>query len=80
MAMDDWEKEFNAVCSKTQNAFSFSADELAELIARCDALKPRIEKLDASQDTQRKVFLRRLKRCRDFYAFALDAKAEKNPK
>lgn len=78
LAMDDWKTEFNAICGKTQNALAFSAAELNGLIARCDALKPRIEKLDDSQATERKVFLQRLKMCREFYAFALGAKGDKN--
>jgi hypothetical protein len=49
----------------------FSAGELRHLIARCDALKPRIEKLD---EPQRKVTLKRLQMCRDLYAYVLEAK------
>lgn len=75
-AMDDWMTEFNVVCGKTQIALTFTSDELNTLISRCDALKPRIEKLDESQATERKVFLHRLKMCREFYAFALGTKAE----
>lgn len=78
-AVDEWQEEFNTVCGKTQNALAFSVDELNDLIGRCDALRPRIESLGASQASQRKVFLQRLKRCRDFYGFALEAKADKGP-
>ena len=77
-AMDDWKAEFNAICGKTQNALAFSVAELNGLIARCDELKPRLEKLDDSQATERKVFLQRLKMCREFYAFALGTKTDKN--
>ncbi|MBU1639458.1 MAG: hypothetical protein KKG53_03150 [Proteobacteria bacterium] len=75
-ASDDWKNEFNTVCGQTQNALAFSVDELKDLIARCDELKPRIKKLDDSQATERKVFLQRLKMCRDFYAFALGTKVD----
>ncbi len=70
-AQDDWKIEFDDVCSKTQDAVIFSPDELRNLIARCDKLKPLIEKLD---ETQRKVFLKRLQLCRDLFSFALESK------
>ena len=71
VAQEDWKKEFDNICSKTQDALEFSVGELRHLIARCDALKPRIEKLD---EPQRKVTLKRLQMCRDFYVYLLEAK------
>lgn len=68
---EDWKREFDILCSKTQDAMEFSKGELRDLIARCDALKPRIEKLD---EPQRKVTLKRLQMCRDLYAYVLEAK------
>jgi hypothetical protein len=68
---EDWRREFDNLCSKTQDAIEFSPGELRHLIARCDALKPRIEKLD---EPQRKVTLKRLQMCRDLYAYVLEAK------
>ena len=70
-AQEDWRREFDHLCSKTQDAMELSLGELRHLIARCDALKPRIEKLD---EPQRKVTLKRLQMCRDFYAYVLEAK------
>ena len=66
-----WQKEFDAVCSKTTDAMSLSSDELKALVTRCDTLEPKIEKLDESR---RKVYLRRLKQCRGLYAYVLDSK------
>ena len=68
---EDWKREFDNICSKTQDAMEFSAGELRNLIARCDTLKPRIEKLD---EPQRKVTLKRPQMCRDFYVYLLEAK------
>src|SRR5512143_1825134 len=65
-AQEDWKNEFEEVCSKTQDAMIFSADELRNLVSRCDKLKPRIEKLD---ETQKKVYLKRLQLCRDLLFF-----------
>lgn len=65
--------EFEAVCSKTQDAMTLSSDELRSLISRCDALKPRIDALDPSR---RKVYAKRLQLCRDLYDFVLKSRAE----
>jgi len=70
----DWKQEFDGVCAMTQDAMALSIEELDSLIKRCDALKSRIEKLDEST---RKVYLRRLERCRDLYLFVLDSKRQK---
>ena len=70
-AQDDWKVEFDSICAKTQDADLFSPRELKELISRCDALKPRIEKLDESH---RKVALKRLRMCRDLLVYVLQSK------
>ncbi len=70
-ARESWRKEFDDVCSKTQDAMAFSQEELKDLIRRCDALLPQIEKLDESR---KKVYLGRLQKCRGLYAYVLDAK------
>ena len=46
-------------------------EELRSLVARSDRLKPQIEKLDESQ---RKVYLRRLQVCRDLYQFVIESR------
>jgi hypothetical protein len=73
-AQDDWKKEFEEICARTDDAMSFGREELKGLISRCDKLKPAIEALDESA---RKVYLRRLQLCRDLLAFVLESK-EKN--
>ena len=70
-AQEEWKGEFETICSKTQDAMTFSVDELKDLISRCDKLKPAIEKLDASS---KKVYLRRLKLCKDLFVFVLGTK------
>ncbi len=74
VAQDDWKKEFEDVCSQTQDAMSFTPDELKGLVGRCDALRPRIDKLD---ETQKKIYLKRLQMCRDLFAYTLESKAGK---
>ncbi len=70
-AQESWRKEFDDVCSKTQDAMTFSQEELTNLIRRCDALLPQIEKLD---ETRKKVYLGRLRMCRGLYAYVLDSR------
>jgi len=67
----EWQKEFDQVCSTTQEAMSFSENELAKFVQRCDALLPQIEKLD---ETRKKVYLGRLRMCRGLYAYVLESK------
>lgn len=70
-AEEGWQAEFEAVCKKTQDPTVFTADELRELISRCDKLKSRIEKLE---EHVRKVPLIRLKMARKLFVFTLESK------
>jgi len=73
-SQEDWRKEFDEICSKTENAMAFGVEELRHLVDRCDALKSRIEMLD---EPERKITLRRLQMCRDLYAFVFETKEKK---
>ncbi|MGC2061417.1 MAG: hypothetical protein WA610_00450 [Thermodesulfovibrionales bacterium] len=73
-AQEEWRKEFDDICGKTQDAMIFNPEELKSLVTRCDKIRPLIEKLD---ETQRKVYLRRLQMCRDLFSFALESKEKK---
>jgi len=66
-----WQKEFDDICSKTQDAMTFSIDELKSLVKRCDVLAPRLEKLD---ETRKKVYQRRLRQCQGLFAYVLESK------
>ena len=66
-----WKKSRS--CAKTQDAMALPLKELESLVARCDKLKPAIEKLDESQ---RKVYARRLKVCRDLYQFVIESRVQ----
>jgi hypothetical protein len=73
-AQDDWRKEFDDLCSRTQDAMTIPGDELKTLVDRCDRLKPSIEKLD---ETQRKIYMKRLQKCRDLFDFMLKSQQGK---
>lgn len=75
-AEQNWKNEFDEICAKNDDAMSLGVDELKSLIQRCDKLKPRIEALDESP---RKVYLRRLQLCRDLYLFVLESREKPDP-
>jgi len=70
-AQEGWREEFDAVCAKTDVAMTLSRDELSDRIGRCDRLTARIE---AEEESTRKVYLRRLRMCQDLYRFVLESK------
>lgn len=71
LAQEEWKTEFDAVCSKTDVAMTLSVGELKDLVARCVQLKKRIE---AQEESTRKVYLRRLQMCSDLYNYVLENK------
>jgi hypothetical protein len=68
-----FQHEFDDVCGRTQDAMLLTKDELRDLMRRCDALVPKLTKLD---ETQRKVYKRRLEQCRGLFAYVLDTKKD----
>ena len=71
----DWKEEYGAVCSETQGAVSFSVEKLQEYIGRCEKLQGRLDELNGSNGgTEKKVYSRRLKMCRDVYEYTLQYK------
>jgi hypothetical protein len=72
-AQEGWREEFDTVCAKTDVAMTLSEDELSDRIRRCDRLKERIE---AEEESTRKVYLRRLGMCRDLYRYVLQSKRQ----
>jgi len=69
-AQEDWKSEFDNICSKTTDSLPRTKADIKVLIERCDKLGPRIEKLD---ETTAKVYLKRLRMCRDLYGFLLES-------
>ena len=71
---ENWRREFEEVCGNTEDSMKLPVDDLQQLIARCDRLKPVIESLE---ETPRKVYLKRLQMCRNLLAFVLETKTKK---
>ncbi|TAN39538.1 MAG: hypothetical protein EPN25_11135 [Nitrospirae bacterium] len=68
---EDWRGEFDDICKKTNDAMSLSKEELRQLVARCDKLKAVIGTLE---ETEKKVFLKRLRLCQELFVYVLDSK------
>ncbi len=66
-----FKQEFEDICSRTSDAESLSVQELEGLIARCDKLRPAIEK---TGEPERKIYLKRLNMCKDLFVYVLDSK------
>ncbi len=73
-ADESWKSEFEKVCGQTDNAAELSIEELKKSLELCDALKTRIEALDA---TPRKIYLKRLQMCRNLFQFMLESRQKK---
>ncbi|WP_129126798.1 hypothetical protein [Geomonas oryzae] len=70
-AEESWRTDFEAACSKTDQAMTMSVKELRDLLAKCEALQKVIE---VQEESVRKVYLKRLALCRNLYAYMLEYK------
>lgn len=71
---DEWGEEFARLCGHTADAQEMDMQQLAMLISDCDGL---IERINTEGDKTHKVYLFRLKKCRNFYKYTLDLKTSK---
>jgi len=70
-ADENWRVEFDNLCGKTEETMTMKAEELKDLIDRCDKLRPVIEK---SENPQKQLFLKRLEKCRNLFVYMLEVK------
>jgi hypothetical protein len=63
-----WKKDFERICAHTVDAGSLTRDQLEQLIADSDVLLARLRKLEIPAA---KVYVFRLEKCRDFFAYSL---------
>ncbi|MBU0481964.1 MAG: hypothetical protein KKG47_12770 [Proteobacteria bacterium] len=61
-----WREDFQKACGNTQAAEKMSMNELDEVIAECDKIE---EVIKDSTDSDKKLYLFRVKKCRNFYLF-----------
>ena len=64
----DWKEEFERICTQTELATTFKPEQLQKLISDSDELMARLKGL---QDSQVKIYLFRLRNCRNFFIYAL---------
>lgn len=69
-----WESDFDRICGVTDMATTLSVNELRDLIADCDRL---LETLSKVNHPKKKLYIFRLKKCRNLFAFVLDTKVAK---
>lgn len=69
-AEESWRAEFDRLCGKSEQSMSLGIEELRDLVARSEKLKPEIE---ASANPQKKVILKRLEACQKVFAFVIEA-------
>jgi hypothetical protein len=62
----NWRAGFDRLCARTADADKLSREELGGLIAESDEL---LEVVAASEDPEAKIYLLRLKKCRNFFMF-----------
>ena len=72
-----WKDDFERLCSYTEEASSLSTDQIQELMQESDRL---LKTLETVNEPEKKVYIFRLKKCRNFFEYILDLReAENNP-
>lgn len=64
-----WKDEFERICSQTLIATTLTTDQLQKLINDSDTLLIQLNSLD---DPWAKVYILRLKKCREFFVYAIE--------
>jgi hypothetical protein len=72
--IDDWKSEFEYLCGRTEEAMDMEARELNDMVERCQRLLPLIE---ASNNPQKKIYIKRLESCMNLYRFVLESKLKR---
>ena len=67
----DWKQDFERICIQVESAGERSSDQLRQLIDDSERLLERLAEVD---EPQVKIYVQRLQRCRDFFAFMLQAR------
>ena len=67
--LKNWKAEFERICAQTITATALSPTQLQALISDSDDL---IKRLGKVEDPWAKIYIFRLKKCSDFFKFALE--------
>ncbi len=69
VSAQSWIEEFDRICGQTQDADSLPTAKLKELVAESDKLP---EVIEAGNDPGKKVYIFRLKKCRNLFLYIMD--------
>ena len=72
-----WRDSFDRICAHTADAGKLSREELSGLIVETDEL---LKVIISSDDPRKKVYLIRLKKCRNFFIFMESIAEDKSDK
>lgn len=73
----DWHEEFDSICSKVETGDTLSVEEIRSLIERSEVLLKKIETID---DPSKKVYIFRLKKCKEFFEYLVELKKSTSDK
>ena len=74
---EPWKEDFDRLCGQTAVAEELTVPELDSLTADCDRVMRDIEKSDS---VEKKVYLFRLKKCRNLYSYLAEVKKSQGEK
>ena len=72
-AEEDWQAQFDRICAISGDSENLSIAQLEELIIESEEL---LSVIEASEVPKKKVYLIRLKKCRNFFIFMRDFKRD----
>jgi hypothetical protein len=70
----EWREDFERLCAGIETAEGMSSEELEGAVKECDKLLKTLEEID---NPKKKMFIFRLKKCRNFYQYSIDLKEGK---
>jgi hypothetical protein len=73
VAAASWQEDFDRLCAYTDQTEEMAVDKLKGLVEACDKLLGVIEKSDSPQ---KKVYIFRLRKCRNFFQYMAELKEQ----
>ena len=67
----EWLEDFERLCTRIEDAEDMSTEELEGLVGECGAL---LNTIGASDNPKKKMYIFRLKKCKNFYQYNIDLK------
>ena len=70
---ESWKDEYKSICGDTQEALLLPGKEINTLIDKCDKL---LNKIKASDNPRKKIFIFRIEKCKNFYKYITDSRED----